>query len=123
MKRGDIILANLQSTVGSEQGGYRPVLIIQNDVGNTYSHTIIVAALTAKLTKSQIPTHVLVHPDGSGLAHDSYVLLEQLRTIDKSRAGKKVGSLSDESMALVDEAIRISLGLKEGLCDGPSAKN
>lgn len=111
VKRGDIYYANLSPVVGSEQGGHRPVLIIQNDVGNKYSPTVIVAAITSQISKAKLPTHVEVSSKQFGLEKDSVVLLEQMRTIDKRRLKEKVTHLSEEVMDRVDESIRISLGL------------
>ncbi|MBP2663421.1 MAG: ndoA [Firmicutes bacterium] len=111
VKRGDIYYANLSPVVGSEQGGHRPVLIIQNDVGNKYSPTVIVAAITSQISKAKLPTHVEVNAKQYNLEKDSVVLLEQLRTIDKRRLRDKVTHLSEEIMNKVDEAVRISIGL------------
>lgn len=111
VKRGDVFFADLSPVVGSEQGGQRPVLIVQNDVGNKYSPTVIVAAITAKITKAKLPTHVEIHKEDVGLIKDSVVLLEQVRTIDKRRLIQKLGSLSPELMAQVDVALMVSLGL------------
>lgn len=113
IKRGDVFFADLSPVVGSEQGGQRPVLIVQNDIGNKYSPTVIVAAITAKISKAKLPTHVEVRKDDVGLLKDSVVLLEQVRTIDKKRLIQKLGNLDKETMALVDEALMISLGLFE----------
>ncbi len=111
VKRGDIYYANLSPVVGSEQGGHRPVLVIQNDVGNKYSPTVIVAAITSQISKAKLPTHVEISAKQFNLDKDSVVLLEQLRTIDKRRLKEKITHLSEEIMVKVDEAIRISLGL------------
>ena len=111
VKRGDIYYANLNSVVGSEQGGHRPVLIIQNDVGNKYSPTVIVAAITSQISKAKLPTHVEISGKEFNLDKDSVLLLEQLRTIDKRRLKEKVTHLSEDTMAREDEAVRISLGL------------
>lgn len=111
VKRGDIYYANLSPVVGSEQGGLRPVLVIQNDVGNKYSPTVIVAAITSQISKAKLPTHVEISAKLFNLEKDSVILLEQLRTIDKRRLKEKVTHLSDEIMGTVDEAIRISIGL------------
>ena len=113
IKRGDVFFADLSPVVGSEQGGQRPVLIVQNDIGNKYSPTVIVAAITAKISKAKLPTHVEVRKDDVGLLKDSVVLLEQVRTIDKKRLIQKLGNLDKETMVLVDEALMISLGLFE----------
>lgn len=111
IKRGDVYFADLSPVIGSEQGGQRPVLIIQNDVGNRYSPTVIVAAITAKISKAKLPTHVELSKDTVGLVRDSVVLLEQVRTIDKERLKQPLGSLESEVMEKVDEALMISLGL------------
>lgn len=111
VRRGDIFYADLSPVVGSEQGGLRPVLIVQNDVGNRYSPTVIAAAITSKLGKTRLPTHIDVTADKVGLQRDSVVLLEQVRTIDKTRLKEKMGHLDDESMHAVDDAISVSLGL------------
>jgi len=113
IKGGDIFFAQLNPVVGSEQGGTRPVLIIQNDIGNQYSPTTIVAAITSQIMKAKLPTHVEVSAGQSGLERDSVILLEQIRTIDKSRLKHKVAVLEDDIMAKVDEALSISLGLQE----------
>lgn len=110
IKRGDIFYADLSPAIGSEQGGIRPVLIVQNNVGNYHSPTVIVAVLTSK-SKKKLPTHISI-PSGEGnITMDSTVLLEQLRTIDKFRLQKYVGSVSDNTMDRVDRAILVSLGL------------
>lgn len=111
IKRGDVFFADLSPVVGSEQGGQRPVLIVQNDVGNKYSPTVIVAAITAKIAKAKLPTHVEIHKEDVGLIKDSVVLLEQVRTIDKKRLIQKLGTLSPELMEKVDVALLVSLGL------------
>lgn len=111
LKRGDVYYADLNPVVGSEQGGVRPVLIIQNDIGNKYSPTIIVAAITSRINKAQLPTHVEISADESSLERDSVILLEQIRTIDKKRLKSEVAKLSDEILESVDTAIGISLGL------------
>lgn len=113
IKRGDIYYAELSPVVGSEQGGTRPVLIIQNDIGNQYSPTTIVAAITSQMMKAKLPTHVELSPDKSGLEKESVVLLEQIRTIDKRRLKEKVSSLEPEYMKKVDRGLEISLGLIE----------
>jgi mRNA interferase MazF len=113
VKRGDIYYANLSPVVGSEQGGHRPVLVIQNDVGNKYSPTIIVVAITSQISKAKLPTHVEINAKQSNLEKDSVILLEQLRTIDKRRLKEKVSHLSEDIMSMVDEAIKVSLGLVE----------
>lgn len=111
IRRGDIFYADLSPVVGSEQGGLRPVLIIQNDVGNRYSPTVIAAAITSQLTKAKLPTHIDVYADRFGLAKDSVILLEQIRTIDKRRLKEKMGHLDDSIMQRVNEAISVSIGL------------
>jgi mRNA interferase MazF len=113
VKRGDIFYANLSPVVGSEQGGHRPVLILQNDVGNKYSPTVIVAAITSHISKAKLPTHVELPAKQFNLEKDSVVLLEQLRTVDKRRLKEKITHLNEEIMARVDEAVRISLGLTQ----------
>jgi mRNA interferase MazF len=113
VKRGDIYYANLSPVVGSEQGGHRPVLVIQNDVGNKYSPTIIVVAITSQISKAKLPTHVEINSKQSSLEKDSVILLEQLRTIDKRRLKEKVSHLSEDIMSMVDESIKVSLGLVE----------
>lgn len=111
VKRGDIYYANLSPVVGSEQGGHRPVLVIQNDVGNKYSPTVIVAAITSQISKAKLPTHVEISSKQFGLEKDSVILLEQMRTVDKRRLREKVTHLSEDIMAKVDEGVKISLGL------------
>ena len=111
VKRGDIYYADLSPVVGSEQGGLRPVLIIQNDVGNRYSPTVIAAAITSRMSKTHLPTHIDIYADRAGLAKDSVVLLEQIRTLDKRRLREKMGHLDDEVMSVVNSAIAVSFGL------------
>ena len=111
IKRGDIYYADLSPVVGSEQGGLRPVLIIQNDIGNRYSPTVIAAAITSRMGKNRLPTHIDIHADQVGLAKDSVVLLAQIRTIDKQRLKEKMGHLDDRTMNEVNSAIAISFGL------------
>jgi mRNA interferase MazF len=118
IKRGDIYYADLSPVVGSEQGGLRPVLIVQNDVGNKYSPTVIAAAITSKISKTKLPTHIDVQGDGAGLAKDSIILLEQIRTIDKKRLKEKMGHLDDETMISVNSAIEVSFGLSDRIGDG-----
>ena len=113
VKRGDIYYADLSPVVGSEQGGMRPVLIIQNDVGNRYSPTVIAAAITSKMGKTRLPTHIDIYADKAGLAKDSVVLLEQIRTLDKRRLKEKMGHLDDKMMTEVNNAIAVSFGLSE----------
>ena len=110
IKRGDIYYADLSPVVGSEQGGLRPVLIVQNDVGNKYSPTVIAAAVTSKIHKARLPTHIEL-PSAYGLAKDSVILLEQIRTIDKQRLKEYVCHIDGGMMRKVDQAIRISLEL------------
>ncbi|MBO4934787.1 MAG: type II toxin-antitoxin system PemK/MazF family toxin [Clostridia bacterium] len=109
--RGDIYYADLSPVVGSEQGGTRPVLIVQNDVGNKYSPTVIAAAITSQTGKARLPTHIPIPAANCGLEKDSVVLLEQVRTIDKQRLKERMGHIGDESMNRVNEALTISFGL------------
>lgn len=111
VKRGDIYYADLSPVVGSEQGGIRPVLIVQNDVGNRYSPTVIAAAITSQREKAKLPTHIEVCGENCGLAKNSVVLLEQIRTIDKRRLKEHMGTLDDNSMNLINRALSISFGL------------
>ena len=117
IRRGDIFYADLSPVIGSEQGGLRPVLIIQNDVGNRYSPTVIAAAITSRLSKTKLPTHIdICHSERTdmqsiGLAKDSVILLEQIRTLDKRRLKERMGHLDDTLMRRVDDAITISFGL------------
>ncbi len=111
VKRGDIYYADLSPVVGSEQGGLRPVLIIQNDVGNRYSPTVIAAAITSRMGKTRLPTHIDIYADKVGLSKDSVVLLEQIRTLDKQRLKEKMGHLDDGMMNEVNNAIAVSFGL------------
>ena len=113
IKRGDIYYADLSPVVGSEQGGLRPVLIVQNDIGNRYSPTVIAAAITSKLGKNKLPTHIDIYASEVGLAKDSIVLLEQIRTLDKRRLREKMGHLNESVMARVNDAIQVSFGLVE----------
>ncbi len=110
VKRGQIYYADLSPVVGSEQGGTRPVLVIQNDVGNKYSPTVIACAVTSQLTKAKLPTHIEVRQGQFGLPKDSVILLEQIRTLDKRRLKEKIGQLDSATMSKVDRAILISLG-------------
>jgi len=112
IRRGDIYYADLSPVVGSEQGGVRPVLILQNDVGNKHSPTVIAAAITSRMGKAKLPTHIDIYAEKVGLQKDSVVLLEQVRTIDKQRLGEKMGHLDDITMNQVNDAITISLGLR-----------
>ncbi len=133
VRRGDIYYADLSPVIGSEQGGLRPVLIIQNDIGNRYSPTVIAAAITSKTGKTKLPTHIDVEKDTDnaqslGLARDSVILLEQVRTIDKRRLKERMGHLDDGTMQKVNSAITVSFGLEEtyapqasGIADHPAA--
>ena len=114
VKRGDIYYADLSPVVGSEQGGVRPVLIVQNDIGNRFSPTVIAAAITSQKAKANLPTHIQLNACDSGLSRDSIVLLEQIRTLDKKRLKEKMGSLDNRSMDQVDQALSISFGLQIG---------
>lgn len=111
VKRGEIYYADLSPVVGSEQGGVRPVLIVQNDVGNKHSPTVIAAAITSQKYKTGLPTHIRVNADGCGLAKDSIVLLEQVRTIDKRRLKERMGNLDENDMLRIDRALSVSFGL------------
>ncbi|MDQ0418428.1 MULTISPECIES: type II toxin-antitoxin system PemK/MazF family toxin [Thermoactinomycetaceae] len=111
VKRGDVYFADLSPVVGSEQGGVRPVLVIQNDIGNRFSPTVIVAAITAQIQKAKLPTHVEIDAKVYGFDRDSVILLEQIRTIDKQRLTDKITHLDDEMMYRVNEALQISLGV------------
>ena len=111
VKRGDIYYADLSPVVGSEQGGIRPVLIIQNDVGNRYSPTVICAAITSRMNKAKLPTHIEIDSRRCQIMKDSVILLEQIRTIDKQRLKDMIGHLDKERMRSVDEAIMVSLAL------------
>ncbi|USS93550.1 type II toxin-antitoxin system PemK/MazF family toxin [Fructilactobacillus ixorae] len=111
IKRGDVFFADLSPVVGSEQGGLRPVLIIQNDIGNHYSPTVIVAAITAKISKPRMPTHIAIAARQTGIERDSVILLEQIRTIDKQRLRDQVTHLPDGIMARVDQALALSVGV------------
>lgn len=113
VRRGDVFYAQLNPVVGSEQGGTRPVLVVQNDIGNQYSPTTIIAAITSRINKAKLPTHVEISAEKGGLERDSVVLLEQIRTIDKSRLKQKVAVLDGDTMMKVNQAIEISLGLAE----------
>ncbi len=110
IKRGDVYYADLSPIVGSEQGGVRPVLIVQNDMGNKYSPTVIVSAITSKTNKTQLPTHIPLQQN-SGLSRESVALLEQIRTIDKQRLKEKIGHIDEDTMGLVNDAITISFGM------------
>ncbi|MBO4262712.1 MAG: type II toxin-antitoxin system PemK/MazF family toxin [Clostridia bacterium] len=110
IRRGDLYYADLSPVVGSEQGGVRPVLVVQNDVGNKYSPTVIAAAVTSKLNKAKLPTHIEIGAEEYGLSKDSVILLEQIRTLDKRRLKDKIGVLPSATMQKVNEALLISLG-------------
>ncbi|MBP3291693.1 MAG: type II toxin-antitoxin system PemK/MazF family toxin [Clostridia bacterium] len=110
IKRGEIYFADLSPVIGSEQGGVRPVLVVQNNVGNKYSPTIIAAAITSQLEKAKLPTHIQLPAEKFGLPKDSVVLLEQIRTLDKKRLKEKIGELPISMMTMVNEALLISLG-------------
>ena len=111
VKRGDIYYADLSPVVGSEQGGVRPVLVVQNDIGNKYSPTVIAAAITSQINKAKMPTHIEISAEEYGLNKDSVILLEQVRTIDKRRLREKIGHLDEELMFLVNDALSVSFGL------------
>ena len=110
IKRGELYYADLSPVVGSEQGGVRPVLVVQNDVGNKYSPTVIAAAVTSKINKAKLPTHIELPSSSYGLQRDSVILLEQIRTLDKRRLKERIGELNEITMNQVDKAILISLG-------------
>lgn len=109
--RGEIYYADLSPVVGSEQGGFRPVLVIQNDIGNKYSPTVIIAAITSQLSKAKLPTHIELSKDKYNLTKDSVVLLEQIRTLDKRRLKEKISSIDNLTMSQIDVAMMISLGI------------
>ncbi len=111
IKRGDIYYADLSPVVGSEQGGIRPVLVVQNDVGNRHSPTVIAAAITSQINKAKLPTHIELRSDSYGLSKDSVVLLEQIRTIDKKRLKEKMGHIDDDLMSEINSALSVSFGL------------
>ncbi len=113
VKRGDVYYADLSPVIGSEQGGVRPVLIVQNDLGNKYSPTVVVSAITSQINKAKLPTHIEISAKDFGLPRDSVVLLEQIRTIDKKRLKEKIGKFNNTLMTEVDECLKISLGLIE----------
>ena len=114
IKRGDMFYADLSPVVGSEQGGIRPVLIVQNDMGNKYSPTVIAAAITSQINKNKLPTHIEIDSEEFGLKADSVVLAEQIRTIDKSRLKEKIGHIDDEKIIdQVNNALGVSFGLGE----------
>lgn len=114
MKRGDIYRADLDPVVGSEQGGVRPVVIIQNDIGNQHSPTVIVAAVTTRRKKPELPVHVLIWPEESGLPQPSVVLTEQVRTLEKTRLTQYLGTLNADAMRRIDQALLRSLGTVSG---------
>ena len=111
IKRGDIYYADLSPVIGSEQGGIRPVVVVQNDVGNKYSPTVIAAAITSKINKAKLPTHIEINAENFGLPKDSVVLTEQIRTIDKKRLKEKIGCLDEVYMNKVNDALIISFGI------------
>lgn len=111
VKRGDVYFADLSPVVGSEQGGVRPVLVLQNDIGNRFSPTVIVAAITAQIQKAKLPTHVEINAEKYGFERNSVILLEQIRTIDKQRLTDKITQLDEPMMLQVNKALQISLGL------------
>ncbi len=111
VKRGEIYYADLSPAVGSEQGGVRPVLIVQNDIGNKYSPTVIIAAITTQINKAKLPTHIEVQAPDYGLVKDSVILLEQIRTLDKKRLQQRLGQIDDQKMEQINQALLISLGL------------
>ena len=111
IKRGDIFFADLSPVIGSEQGGLRPVLVLQNDIGNKYSPTVIISAITSQINKAKLPTHVEIEALGHGLNKDSVVLLEQIRTVDKQRLKEKIGHADDKIMNKVNDALSVSFGL------------
>lgn len=111
IKRGELYYADLSPVIGSEQGGVRPVLVVQNDVGNKYSPTVIAVAVTSKLTKAKLPTHIEISAEEYGLVKDSVILMEQIRTIDKRRLKERIGQLSPAIMYKVEKALLISLGV------------
>lgn len=113
LKRGDIFFAELNPVQGSEQGGVRPVLVVQNDVGNNFSPTTIILPITSKLSKAKLPTHVALSRRESGLSRDSVVLAEQIRTIDKVRLQQKVATLNEITMSRINEAMEVSMGISE----------
>lgn len=112
VKRGDMYYADLSPVVGSEQGGVRPVLIVQNDIGNKYSPTVIAAAITSQINKAKMPTHIEISAESYGLAKDSVILMEQIRTIDKKRLKEKIGHIDEPLVSKVNEALAISFGLE-----------
>lgn len=113
IKRGEMYYADLSPVVGSEQGGIRPVLVVQNDIGNKYSPTVIAAAVTSQINKAKLPTHIEIHAGSYGLNKDSVILLEQIRTLDKKRLKEKIGEIETDVMSRVNEALLVSLGFYE----------
>ncbi|WP_217587379.1 type II toxin-antitoxin system PemK/MazF family toxin [Lentibacillus saliphilus] len=113
VQRGEVYFADLSPVVGSEQGGIRPVLILQNNIGNRFSPTVIVAAITAQIQKAKLPTHVEIDAKRYGFDRNSVILLEQIRTLDKQRLTDKITKLDKEMMTKIDQALEISLGLKD----------
>jgi len=111
IRRGDVFYADLSPVIGSEQGGVRPVLVLQNDIGNKYSPTVIVSAITSQIEKAKLPIHVELNGETYGLERDSVILLEQIRTIDKQRLREKIAHLDEEAMARIDHALGVSIGL------------
>lgn len=111
VKRGDVYYADLSPVIGSEQGGVRPVLVVQNNIGNKYSPTVIVSAITSQINKAKLPTHIEISSQDFSLPKDSVVLLEQIRTIDKKRLKEKIGKFDIKLMTEVDDCLKISLGL------------
>nr|WP_143215754.1 MULTISPECIES: type II toxin-antitoxin system PemK/MazF family toxin [Acetoanaerobium] len=113
VRRGDIFYADLNPVIGSEQGGTRPVLVVQNDIGNKYSPTIIITAITSQINKAKLPTHIEIKAGNYGLVKDSVVLLEQIRTIDKKRLKEKIGRCDENLMEQIDKLLQVSLGIFE----------
>lgn len=113
IKRGEIYYAQLNPVVGSEQGGTRPVLVVQNDIGNQYSPTTIILAITSQINKAKLPTHVELKGEEFGLERDSVILAEQIRTIDKTRLRQRISILNEDIMLRVDQALSVSIGLSE----------
>ena len=113
IKRGEIYFAQLNPVIGSEQGGVRPVLVVQNDIGNQYSPTTVILAITGRINKAKMPTHVEIKAEEYGLERDSVILAEQIRTIDKMRLKQKIAALDEETMSRVDQALIVSLGLTD----------
>lgn len=111
VKRGDLFYADLSPVIGSEQGGVRPVVVIQNDIGNKYSPTIIISAITSQINKAKLPTHIEIKANNFGLTKDSVILLEQVRTIDKKRLKEKIGHFDEKTMEEIDKALKTSLKL------------